>query len=139
MKLSGVVMEAFDAYFSGRPYLDEIILRYYPSSEAAYTAYEDGIVEGIGDVDSSILSSVLAQPDLSIYTAREPILTMTYLNLDNNEVGFLQNADFRRALMEAINRDLIIEKVYGGQAIKANGPIMPSTWAYYDDLEKVLL
>ena len=64
---------------SGRPYLDEIILRYYPSSEAAYTAYEDGIVEGIGDVDSSILSAVLAQPDLSIYTAREPILTMTYL------------------------------------------------------------
>ena len=49
----------------------------------------------------------------------------------------MQNADFRRALMEAINRDLIIEKVYGGQAIKANGPIMPSTWAYYDDLEKV--
>jgi len=136
-EIVGVVMEAFDAYYMGRPYLDEIILRYYPSSEAAFAAYQDGIVEGIGDVSSSILNQVLAEPNLSIYTAREPIMTMTYLNLDNNEVGFLQNADFRRALMEAINRDLIIEKVYGGQAIKANGPIMPSTWAYYDDLEKI--
>ena len=136
-EIVGVVMEAFDAYFDGRPYLDEIILRYYPTSGEAYAAYQDGIVEGIGEVDASILSSVLAEPNLSIYTAREPILTITYLNLDNNEVGFLQNADFRRALMASINRDLIIEKVYGGQAIKANGPIMPSTWAYYNDLEKV--
>ncbi len=72
-EIVGVVMEAFDAYFEGRPYLDEIILRYYPSSEAAYAAYQDGIVEGIGEVDTSILSAVLADPDLSIYTAREPL------------------------------------------------------------------
>ena len=136
-EIVGVVMEAFDAYYAGRPYLDEVIFRYYPSSEAAYAAYQDGIVEGLGEVDPSILSAVLADPNLSIYTAREPILTITYLNLDNNEVGFLQNADLRRALLAAIDRDLIIEKVYGGQAIQANGPIMPSTWAYYPDLEKI--
>jgi peptide/nickel transport system substrate-binding protein len=136
-QIVGVVMEAFDAYYDERPYLDEVIFRYYPSSAAAYAAYQDGIVEGMGGVDPSILSNVLAEPGLSIYTAREPILTMTYLNLGNNEVGFLQNADLRRALLAAIDRDLIIEKVYGGQAIKANGPIMPSTWAYYTDLEKI--
>jgi len=136
-EIVGVVMEAFDAYYAGRPYLDEVIFRYYPSSEAAYAAYQDGIVEGLGEVDPSILSAVLVDPNLSIYTAREPILTITYLNLDNNEVGFLQNADLRRALLAAIDRDLIIEKVYGGQAIQANGPIMPSTWAYYPDLEKI--
>ncbi len=64
---------------------------------------------------------------------------MTYLNLDNNEVGFLQDANFRRALMEAIDRDLIIEKVYGGQAIKANGPIMPSTWLITMILRRFLM
>jgi peptide/nickel transport system substrate-binding protein len=136
-QIVGVVMEAFDAYYDERPYLDEIIFHYYPSSAAAYVAYQDGIVEGLGEVDPSILPNVLAEPGLSIYTAREPILTMTYLNLGNNEVGFLQNADLRRALLAATDRDLIIEKVYGGQAIKANGPIMPSTWAYYTDLEKI--
>jgi peptide/nickel transport system substrate-binding protein len=65
------------------------------------------------------------------------MLTMVYLNLDNPEVGFLQNSDFRMALMRSINRDLIIEKIYGGQAVKANGPIMPGTWAYYTDLEVI--
>jgi peptide/nickel transport system substrate-binding protein len=94
-------------------------------------------VEGIGDVDGSILEAVLAEPDLSIYTAREPLLTMVYLNLNNPEVNFLQTPDFRRALMMAINRDLIIKNVYNGQAVTANGPIMPGTWAYYTDLEQV--
>jgi peptide/nickel transport system substrate-binding protein len=136
-QIVGVVLEAFDAYFLGRPYLDEFIFRYYPTSQEALTAYQNGEVEGIGDVDPSILSEVLAEPELSTYTAREPMLTMVYLNLDNPEVGFLQNADFRKALMQSINRDLIIEKIYGGQAVKANGPIMPGTWAYYSDLEVI--
>lgn len=136
-EIVGVVLAAFDAYFQDRPFLDEFVFRYYPTSTEALTAYQEGIVEGIGDVDEAILNDVLAEPDLSIYTAREPLLTMVYLNLDDPEVSFLQNPDFRRALMTSINRDLIIEKVYGGQAIVAHGPVMPDTWAYYDEIEQV--
>ncbi|MCB2202794.1 peptide ABC transporter substrate-binding protein [bacterium] len=136
-EIVGVVLDAFDAYFQERPFLDEFIFRYYPTSADALAAYQEGIVEGIGDIDETILNDVLAEPDLSVYTAREPLLTMVYLNLDNAEVSFLQNPDFRRALMASINRDLIIEKVYGGQAIVAHGPVMPDTWAYYDEIERV--
>jgi peptide/nickel transport system substrate-binding protein len=136
-KIVGVVLDAFDAYYLDRPYLDEFIFRYYPSSEAALAAYKEGEVEGIGEVHSSILQDVLAEPGLDVYTTREPLVTMVYLNLDNPEVGFLQNPDFRRALMSAINRNAIIESVYNGQAVPANGPILPGTWAYYNDLEKV--
>lgn len=136
-RIVGVVLEAFDRYFLNRPYLDEIIFRYYPSAAQALEAYQEGEVEGIGDVDGSILSDVLSEPELAIFTAREPLLTMVYLNLDDPEVGFLQNPDFRRALMIAINRNLIIEKIYEGQAVLANGPIMPGTWAFYNDLEKL--
>ncbi len=136
-EIVGVVLEAFDAYFQDRPFLDEFIFRYYPTAADALAAYQDGIVEGIGDVDETILDDVLAEPDLAVYTAREPLLTMVYLNLDDPEVNFLQNPDFRRALMASINRDLIIEKVYGGQAIVAHGPVMPDTWAYYNEIEQI--
>lgn len=136
-KIIGVVLEAFDGYFFDRPFLDEFIFRYYPTSEEALNAYRQGEVEGFGDVHDSILNAVLAEPDLSVYSAREPLLTMVYLNLNNPQVGFLQNPDFRRALMTAINRNLIIETAYHGQAVPANGPIMPGTWAYYNDLERI--
>lgn len=136
-QIVGVVLEAFEGFYLDRPFLDEFIFRYYPTSEDAWEAYTAGEVEGIGDVQRSILERVLAEPGLAVYTAREPVLTMAYLNLNNPEVNFLQNPDFRRALMAAINRDVMIEQVYDGQAVPANGPIMPGTWAYYDDLEKL--
>lgn len=136
-QIVGVVLEAFDAYFLDRPFLDEFIFQYYPTTEEAFAAYQSGEVEGLGEVNESILQEVLAEPDLAIYTVREPLLTMVYLNLNNPEVGFMQNPDFRRAMLASINRNLMIEKVYNGQAVPANGPIIPGTWAYYDDLEKV--
>jgi len=136
-RITGVVLEAFDDYYLDRPYLDEFIFRYYPNSEAALSAYQEGEVEGIGEVHSAILEDVLEEPDLNLFTTREPLLTIVYLNLENPEIGFLQNPDFRKALMRAINRDLIIERVYNGQAVPANGPILPGTWAYYNDLEKI--
>jgi len=136
-QIIGVVLDAFDDYFLDRPYLDEINFRYYPTSELAFEAYENGEVEGIGIVNEAILQGVLGQPELSIYTARKPVLTMVYLNLDNPEVEFLQTPDFRIALMASINRDRIIANVYNGQAIPASGPIMPGIWAHYSDLETI--
>ncbi|MDY6868651.1 MAG: ABC transporter substrate-binding protein, partial [Chloroflexota bacterium] len=136
-QIVGVVLEAFEEYFLGRPYLDEVVFRYYSTSEDTLAAYQTGEVEGIGDVENSILLDVLAEPDLAIYTARKPLLTMVYLHLDNPEVSFLQNPDFRRAMLASLNRNLIIENVYQGQAVPANGPIVPGTWAYYNDLEKI--
>jgi peptide/nickel transport system substrate-binding protein len=136
-QIVGVVLEAFDAYFLSRPFLDEFIFRYYPTSQDALAAYRSGEVEGIGDVHGSILQDVLMEPGLSVYTAREPLLTIVYLNLDNPQVGFLQDPQFRRALMTSINRSVMIARVFQGQAIPANGPILPGTWAFYDGLEKV--
>ena len=136
-QIVGVVLQAFDSYFLDRPYLDEFIFRYYPTSEDALTAYRQGEVEGIGNVHDSILNAVLSEPELSVYTARQPLLTIVYLNLDNPEVSFLQSPDFRRAMMASIDRSQIIEKTYSGQAVPANGPIMPGTWAYYNNLEKI--
>ena len=136
-QIVGVVLEAFDAYFLSRPFLDEFIFRYYPTSQDALAAYRRGEVEGIGDVHDSILQDVLMEPGLSVFTAREPLLTIVYLNLDNPQVGFLQDPQFRRSLMASINRSVMIARVFQGQAIPANGPILPGTWAYYDDLEKI--
>jgi len=136
-QIVGVVLEAFDGYYLERPYLDEFIFRYYQSSDDALTAYHTGEVEGIGRVEDSILADVLAEPGLAIYTAREPLLTMAYLNLGNPEISFLQDPDFRRAMMQSIDRSSIVECIFNSQAVIANGPIMPGTWAYYTDLQKI--
>jgi peptide/nickel transport system substrate-binding protein len=60
---------------------------------------------------------------------------MLFLNLNNPQVEFLKDPQVRRALLFGLNRQWIIDKILGGQAIVADSPIFPGTWAYYDGIE----
>jgi peptide/nickel transport system substrate-binding protein len=60
---------------------------------------------------------------------------MVLLNLNNPEVPFLQEADVRRALLLGLNRQRLISNILQGQAVVADGPIFPGSWAYYDGIE----
>ena len=136
-KISGVVLKASETYYGGKPYLEEVTFKYYPTIEDAWKAYEGGDVEGLSSISIDILDKVLADPKLNLYSAPEPTLTMIFLNLDNQKVTFLQEPDFRKALLMVINRQSIINQLFAGQAVVVDGPILPGNWAYYPDLNKV--
>ena len=133
--ISGVDLTANENYYDGRPYIDEIVFRYYPSEEAAWNAYQQGEADGISQVSTAILPQVLAQPGLNLYSAQESRLTMIFLNLNNSGKAFLQQSDFRKALLLATNRQALIDQVLMGQGILARGPIPPGNWAFYSGLE----
>ena len=136
-QIQGVVLAVFEEYYGPRPYIDEIVFRYYPDASAALQAYQDGLVQGIGEVTPDILDQVLAEPELALYTARKPELSMILLNLKNEEVPFFQDGQVRRALLTGLNRQGIVDRLIKGQAIIADVPILPGTWAYYDSLKRV--
>ena len=132
-QVSGVALKMNENYYLGKPYIEKIILRFYPDSNSAFKAYQDGIVQGISEIPPALLPSVLSQPDISTYTSRRPEMTMILLNLNNPNVEFFQDTEVRWALMKGLNRTLIINQILQGQAIKADGPIFPGTWAYYEE------
>jgi peptide/nickel transport system substrate-binding protein len=53
----------------------------------------------------------------------------------NNRRPLLADAEVRRALTMAIDCDEIIATVWGGQAQRAKGPVLPVLWAYDDGIE----
>jgi peptide/nickel transport system substrate-binding protein len=61
---------------------------------------------------------------------------LVLLNLNNPGVPFLQSDKVRHALLLGINRNIIVSRILKGQAIIADGPILPGSWAYYDEIEK---
>lgn len=131
--VAGVVMKMNENFYTGKPYIEKIILRFYPDSASAFKAYQDGVVQGISEVPASLLPTVLNQHGLSVYTSRRPEMSLVLLNLNNSNVDFFQDAELRWSMMRAVNRDLIINQFLGGQAIKAESPIFPGTWAYYSE------
>jgi len=136
-QIKGVILRANQEYFEDPPLIEQMVFRYYDNSSDALKAFQDGMVLGINKVDSSILGEVLIDPDLALYTAREPRLTLIFFNLKNQEVPFFQDINVRKALLSALNRQKMVDKIFNSQAVIADGPILPGTWAYYDGIKSV--
>jgi peptide/nickel transport system substrate-binding protein len=136
-QIQGIVLAASKTYYGNSPFIEQFVFRYYPDSQAALEAYQKGEVMGISDVTTDTLPQVLDEPNLNVHTGRLPELTLIFLNLNNPDVSFFKDATVRRAMLMGINRQWMLDHILQGQAIPADGPIFPGTWAYYDGIEHV--
>ena len=134
-QITGVALAANKDYYNQPPFIEKLVFLYYPDAQSALVAYQKGEIMGISRVPPELLPQVLKDPELSIYTGRFSEMTLVFLNLNNPEVPFLKEPKVRRALLMGINRQLMIDSLLQGQAIIADGPILPGTWAYYEGIE----
>jgi len=136
-RIIGVALSVFEDYYGAKPFKKQIVIRYFESAQAALAAYQEGEALGINQVTADILPAALADPNLGLYSGRLPALSMVMLNLNNPERPFFQERDVRKALLMAINRQWLVDRILDGQAILADSPIFPGTWAYYGNVEQV--
>jgi peptide/nickel transport system substrate-binding protein len=134
-QMIGVRLQAYDDFYEGRPYLDEVEFLFFPDEVQALEAYRNEEVLGIGQVGIDILDRVLDIPELNLHSARLPEIYLIFLNLKDQELPFFQEKLLRRALLQSINRQWLIDTYLTGQGVIATGPIFASTWAYLDSLQ----
>jgi peptide/nickel transport system substrate-binding protein len=133
--LKGIVLSASASYYGSKPFIEQFVFRYYPDSGSALEAYRKSEVMGIGEVTADTLPEVLKEENLNVHTGRLPELSLVFFNLNNPEVPFFKEAAFRRALLLGVNRQWMVDHLLHGQAIVADSPIFPGTWAYFDGIE----
>jgi peptide/nickel transport system substrate-binding protein len=134
-QITGVVLTVADTYYGTAPFIEQVVFRYYETSADAMDAYQQGDVLSVSQITSDVLNTALEEPNLSVYTSRLPQMSFVLFNLNSPEVPFLQDPKLRRALMLSINRPYLINTFLQGQAVTADGPILPGSWAYHDGLE----
>jgi peptide/nickel transport system substrate-binding protein len=134
-QITGVVLTVNEDYYLQRAFIEQIVFRFYPTSSSAFDAYQQGEVLGVSQLTTDVLQQALMEPTFSVHTSRLPQLGLVFLNLNNPTVSFLQNEKIRRALLLGVNRNLIVSHIMQGQAIIADGPILPGSWAYYNEIE----
>ncbi|MFN3491086.1 MAG: peptide ABC transporter substrate-binding protein, partial [Anaerolineales bacterium] len=135
-QITGVVLLANQNYYIAPPFVEQVVFRFYPNAAAAFDAYQRGEVLGISQLTNDVLQPALEESTLSVYSSRLPQMGIVFLNLNNPSVSFLQNAKVRRALLLGTNRNVIVSHILRGQAIIADSPILPNSWAYYEEIEK---
>ena len=136
-QIRGVVLNLNEKYYLDKPFIPQVVFRYYPDSTSAFDAYQQGEVLGISQVTLDMLPKALSDANLSVHTSRLPQIGIVFLNQNNPTVAFFQDAKVRRALLMGVNRNAIISKYMGGQAIVADSPILPGSWAYYEGIEHI--
>lgn len=127
--ITSVLLKRFNAYYGQRPYLDSVLLRFYPSPQAALAAAQAGEVEGVARIPTPLLREAWAMPDMAFYSAPLAEMEMLYFNTTRKELS-LDQPRFRQGLLYALDREALVNEVLQGQALVAQTPLLPGTWAY---------
>ena len=54
-QITGVVLTSFENYYGKKPFIPQVVFRYFPSSAAALDAYEQGEVLGVSRITNDVL------------------------------------------------------------------------------------
>ncbi len=124
-----VILEAYNGYFEGRPYIDRCIFRIIPDTSTMYMELK------AGGLDMMNLTPV--QFERQTNTAwflerfnkyRYPVPSYTYLGYNLKRPLFADKR-VRQALTCAINKDELVSGVLFGLGQAAHVPFQPGTWA----------
>jgi peptide/nickel transport system substrate-binding protein len=132
---SKIILAANDAYFGGRPKLDEIDVVLVPDNTARAQALESG--------DLDVVMSPLSPQDIKrladekqFVHASLPGIAITYLNFSMHN-KFLADPAVRRAVAMLTDQKTIIDQIYGGIDIAATSLLIPSlAWSYSPDIRQ---
>ena len=111
------------------PYLPWMELRFYSDPAALAAAYVAGEVDGAVGLPPRDAGQLVAAGGSRLLNYPRATLTSVTFNLRTRRPEF-RDARVRRALLAALDRAAIIDRVLDGGGRRADAPIPPSSWAF---------
>ncbi len=122
-----ILLSANPEYFDGRPYLEQVELRWYPDQGRAWSALMRDEVDLVMDLELEDYRIIRGDPRFKTY---DYLGIFYYTLLFNLNDPLLADAELRRALDLIVDREDLIEQALNGQAVQTTGPFRPGTWPY---------
>ncbi len=123
-----IVLRANDDYWGRRPSIDRVVFQTIPDGRQRLVALESGAIDIAYTILPEELQFVELHPHLELH--RTPANNVTYLAMNTTHPPF-DDVRVRQALNYAINKEPIVELLYQGQAVVADGPLPPTQWGYH--------
>ena len=121
-------------YYLEKPYLDEIIFKFYGDFEVAAKALGNGNIQGMSVLPKEYLTFAEENKNIKFYSLSLPQYTAIFFNTKKSEI--LKNVKIRQALAYAIDRQAIMEQSLDQKGVIINGPILPGFIGYNPDIKK---
>ena len=129
---SELVLEKFEDYHAGAPYLDSVVYKILIDQAARDTAFISEQIDMmlIGDAQYAQYKS---NPTYADYIVEVPEVFIRSLRFNLQEEGPWQDVKVRQAINYAIDRETIINTVLGGKAYPAKGALPTSILGYNEE------
>lgn len=130
---SELVLEKFEDYHNGAPYLDTVVYKILTDQAARDTAFSSEQIDMmiLGDAQ---YAQYMNNPKFQDYMIEVPELFIRNLRFNLQAEGPWQDVRVRQAINYAIDRETIIATVLGGKAYPADGPLPTSIQGYNENV-----
>ena len=118
-----------DDYYGAKPYIRNIIFKFFPDPAELVAAFNDGQIDGLSYLPLEQKKDLLAQNSLVFHELASPQINSIFLNQVNQKA--LADVKVRQALALAINKEEIVSNILNRAAYLTDGPILPSS-PYYN-------
>ncbi|MEJ5197324.1 MAG: ABC transporter substrate-binding protein [Anaerolineae bacterium] len=131
---SELVLSAFDDYFRGRPKFDKLVMKIVPEPQTMALMFKKGDLD-VFDLDfaRSQIPEFKKDPQWKDRIVSGPRVGTYYMSI-NQAIKPFDNPKVREAIMYAIDRQTLIDKLYYGTGILAKGILAPGLAGYNPDL-----
>ncbi len=122
-----ISLEVFEDFWDGRANLDRLVFRPIPETSTRIVELETGGIHLAGELPGQELERLETTDGLVV----DSVIGTNYrlLGLNTSRAPF-DDPLVRQAIAHAIDKQQLIDTVYPGVAVKAEGPLPPTSWAY---------
>lgn len=117
-------------FWRGGAALDTIEYRFYPDGEAIVEAFDEGEIHALATFPHADIEKLGMLPGIRLYSSGAPSYTQLIFNLTNSSSPAVRRPEIRRALIQSLDRETIIDQALSGQGLPLDGPYLPDSWAY---------
>ena len=129
-----IVLEANPDYFEGRPYISRLVTRVIPDLATMFLELKSGNLDFMRlTPDQYTRETDTSDFKKNFKKYQYPAMGYTYLGFNLLDPKF-EDRRVRQAIAYAINQEEVIKGVLLGLGRAANGPYLPGSWAYNDQV-----
>lgn len=118
-----------DYFEPGMPFLDRVVIKLIKEPSAGVAALMSGQVDGLSVCPFQFIPQLRKSPNVTVYGQVEG--NYAFVGMNNKRAPFNDPA-LRQAVSFAIDRKVIVEQSYFGEAIPAYSCISPPMTGFYD-------
>lgn len=132
-EIRSLQLESFAEYYKDQAYLDKLIFKFYETTDELIGAYQARNIQGLGYVPFDRNLFIKPRDSLQQIFLTLPQYQAVFINETKNPAG-LGDVKIRKAIAKSVDKQKIIEEVYGGAAEQAFGPILPGHLGYHEQI-----